>query len=41
MPYIDHPIEHLIELGFDKGWPKDGPPPWVVLREIIDKQKKE
>ena len=39
MPYIDEPVEHVIELAFDKAWPKEGPPPWVRVREMLDKQK--
>lgn len=24
MPYVDEPIEHVIEMGFDKAWPVEG-----------------
>jgi len=41
MPYIDHPVEHVIDVGFEKAWPKEGPPPWVAVMDMIDKQKKE
>ena len=41
MPYIDHPVEHVIDVAFEKAWPKEGPPPWVTVMDMIDKQKKE
>ena len=41
MPYIDHPVEHVIDVGFEKAWPKEGPPPWVAVMDTIDKPKKE
>ena len=41
MPYIDHPVEHAIDVGFEKAWPKEGPPPWVAVMDTIDKPKKE
>jgi len=27
MPFIDEPVEHLIDKGFDKAWPKADAPP--------------
>ena len=39
MPYVDEPVEHVIEIAFDKAWPKEGPPPWVAVMDMLDKQE--